>query len=110
MNEENYESKYSGGLFSYFKKPVTNTKPNGVKSLQELHKTIVSELFVEITKEANRLNSILVAAVDPTAIKLANVEYDKYKKTYFDYLTFNGVFENRSEAGIKESSGLFILD
>jgi hypothetical protein len=82
--------------FSYFKKPIKNTKPFGEITFEEVYEMIFSDRFEGITKQ---LRSI----ADPRAA-------GKFKGSNFDYVTFNGTFDKRNDAALKAPSNHFVID
>jgi hypothetical protein len=67
--------------FSYFGKPVINTKPDKVVNLIDAYKLIKGDYFKQSTNK-------LRAFTDKT-------EARKYKASNFDYVTFSGTFTKR---------------
>jgi hypothetical protein len=91
----NFES-HKDNKFSYFKAPVRNTKPLKKITLDEVHRLIISDDFKQVTNE------------------LRNIKDDAKKKdlkaSNFDYVTFNGVFTERNDKGLKIPSNFFTVD
>jgi hypothetical protein len=82
--------------FSFYRKPIRNTKPEKTINCRELFQLITHD---ESIKEATS--------------KLRALEGDKrkdFKTSSFDFITSNGIFESRSDKALKEPSGLMILD
>lgn len=82
--------------FSFYRKPIRNTKPEKTINCSELYQLITQD---ESIKEATS--------------KLRALEGDKrkdFKTSAFDSITSNGIFESRSDKALKEPSGLMILD
>src|SRR5579863_7046813 len=79
--------------FSYFKKPVSNKKPEKIVSLQEVF-DIVRTQFKTVTTEYRKFKD------------------RKFKERNFDFVTFHGVFTTRADNGLVEDglSGLFVAD
>ena len=82
--------------FSLFRCPVTNTYPSRQITLLEAFHLIRGDAYRERTLE---LRSIC----EPEAA-------GQYKRKYFDYVTFSGVFSKRSDAALVSHSGLMVLD
>ncbi|MFY0673969.1 MAG: VirE protein [Bacteroidia bacterium] len=82
--------------FSFFKRPITNTKPEGTKGLLEIYEFIKGDKYKQVT---NRLRSF-----DDFS------EARRFKASNFDYATFSGEFSYRSDSGLIEHSGLLCLD
>jgi hypothetical protein len=83
-------------VFSYFSKPITNTRPSGTKSLLEIYELVKGSKFQSITQK-------LRAISDKT-------EARKFKAFQFDYVTFSGVFTSRGDKNLQTHSGLMVID
>ncbi len=83
-------------VFSYFSKPITNTRPSGTKSLLEVYELVKGSKFQSITQK-------LRAISDKT-------EARKFKAFQFDYVTFSGVFTSRGDKNLQTHSGLMVID
>ncbi|WP_421976350.1 BT4734/BF3469 family protein [Roseivirga seohaensis] len=83
-------------VFSYFKKPITNTKPTGHKSLLEVYEMIKGNRYQIITEKLRSIED--------------KKEARKYKAFQFDYVTFSGIFSSRSDKNLKAHSGLMVID
>ena len=81
--------------FSYFKAPVTNTSPLKEVTILDVYHAIKYE-FQEPT-----------AALRNTKDKK---EARKYKARHFDYVTFSGVFNSRSDKDLVKHSGYLAID
>lgn len=87
---------YNDIQFTYYRKPITNIKPE--KNIN------CSELFDLITKDESIKSATLkLRELDPEQKK-------KFKPSSFDYITPNGTFESRKDELLIELSGLMILD
>jgi hypothetical protein len=82
--------------FSYFKAPVTRTKPYKDISLADVYMVLSGHWF---KKETERLRQI----TDPDANR-------KYKSEHFPFVTFSGTFRTRRESGLINHSNLLVLD
>ena len=81
---------------SFFKAPVRNVFPLNALKLHEIHSLITSNTYKRSTE---RLRSI-------SDIK----EKRKFKANNFDYVTFSGVFEKRSDKELIKHSSLITID
>lgn len=81
---------------SFFKAPVRNVFPLNALKLHEIHSLITSNTYKRATE---RLRSI-------SDIK----EKRKFKANNFDYVTFSGVFEKRSDKELIKHSSLITID
>jgi hypothetical protein len=82
--------------FSYFRKPVTNTKPDKVVNLIDVYQLIKGDSFKQSTNK-------LRAFTDKT-------EARKYKASNFDYVTFSGTFTKRENSSLLMHSKLLTID
>lgn len=82
--------------FSFYKCPITNTKPSGQMSVLDAYKRIKG-----MSAKARTLE--LRGITDPDAAS-------QFKRTHFDYVTFSGVFSKRSDKSLLNPSGLLTLD
>jgi len=82
--------------FSYFKAPVTNTKPFSTLTIPEVYNLIKGNKYAEATT---------------TLRSIADVnEARKYKAAHFDYVTFSGEFTTRNDKNLVKHSGLIVID
>ena len=82
--------------FSFFSSPITNTKPSRDFTLLDAYNYIVGH---QATHSTNSLRAI-------TDISYAR----QYKARNFNYCTFSGIFNKRSDDGLIQHSGLLCLD
>ena len=82
--------------FSFYRSPITNTRPEKVITPLEMYYLIQGETYKERTLE---LRSI----TDPEAAS-------QFKRKNFDYVTASGVFSKRSDLALVNHSGLLTLD
>lgn len=94
--DNSQEAENSQGLFSYFKKPVSNITPSGIVSLAEVYHLIRGETFRRSTYKLRGLEDARLAR--------------KYKARSFNYVTFSGIFSQRNEASLEQHSGLMAFD
>jgi len=94
--EENQVKPLESPKFSFYKNPVTNTKPEKEITLLRAYDFIRNEKYQEIT---NQLRSI----TDKKEARL-------FKAAYFDYVTFSGAFSKRNDKSLLKHSGLLTID
>jgi hypothetical protein len=82
--------------FSYYKAPITNTKPYQVVTLKQVHQVITGKYFINQTQQLRLIDD-----------KSRNREF---KATQFHYVTFSGIFSKRNEKSLVSHSGLIALD
>jgi hypothetical protein len=82
--------------FSYFSKPVINTKPDKVVNLIDVYLLIKGDSFKQSTNK-------LRAFTDKT-------EARKFKASNFDYVTFSGTFTKRENNSLLMHSELMTID
>ena len=82
--------------FSYYKKPIKNTKPSSELTMEEVYEMIISDSFEGVTKHLRSLTDTAAAG--------------KFKGSNFDYVTFNGTFHERNDAALKAPSNHFVID
>jgi hypothetical protein len=82
--------------FSFFKAPITNTKPHKTVTLLQVYNAIRGAHYRERTQQ---LRSI----TDPAQAR-------RYKSLHFDYCSFSGIFTPRSDQAMIEHSGLLCID
>lgn len=83
-------------LISFFKAPITNTKPCQSITLTEVYHYITGNT-------AKQRTEILRAIRDSKKARL-------YKAANFDYCTFSGTFTSRNDKALLQHSGLLCLD
>lgn len=82
--------------FSFFKAPVTNTRPYKNITLIDAYKYITGEYCKPQTLQLRSITN--------------KTENREYKKSNFAYVTFSGVFESRKESKLLKHSNLIALD
>ena len=90
------DEKPWGPRFSFFRAPITNTRPHKSISLSDAYAYIRGHYAAEQTRQ-------LRAITDPNQARI-------YKAAHFDYATFCGQFKSRSDKEIIQPSGLICLD
>jgi hypothetical protein len=94
-----------GCLFSFFKAPISNTKPHKAVTLLQIYNAIKGNYYKERTQ---KLRAILAA---PSPLERARGEVArKFKAANFDYCTFSGVFTTRNDKALVKHSGLLCMD
>jgi len=83
-------------LFSFFKAPISNTKPHKAVSLLQIYNAIKGNYYKERTQKLRAISDVGQAR--------------KYKAVNFDYCTFSGVFTSRNDKALVKHSGLICLD
>ncbi len=92
-------------LFSFFKAPISNTKPHKAVSLSQIYNAIKGDYYKERTQ---KLRAMLAA---PSPLERAGGEVArKFKASNFDYCTFSGIFTTRNDKALIKHSGLLCLD
>tara|TARA_R110001599_G_scaffold242579_1_gene442221 strand:- start:31100 stop:33493 length:2394 start_codon:yes stop_codon:yes gene_type:complete len=82
--------------FSFFKSPVSNTKPTGEMNLEQVHQLITGETYSKITSELH---------IESSKEAKANL-----KSTSLDYVCFCGMFTKRANKALLSYSGYLVLD
>jgi len=85
-----------GCLFSFFKAPISNTKPHKAVSLLQVYNAIKGNYYKDRTQKLQAISDIQQAR--------------KFKASNFDYCTFSGTFTTRSDKAIIKHSGLLCID
>ena len=92
-------------LFSFFKAPISNTKPHSETTLQKVYNAIVGNYYKERTE---KLRAILAAPL--SCGEGLGERSRKFKAVNFDYCTFSGTFTARSDKALIKHSGLLCVD
>ncbi len=87
---------FGGCLFSFFKAPISNTKPHKAVGLLQIYNAIKGDYYKERTQKLRAISDIAQAR--------------KFKASTFDYCTFSGVFTARNDKSLTKHSGLLCLD
>ena len=82
--------------FSFFKAPVSNTKPHKAVSLLQIYNVIKGDYYKDRTLKLRTISDVVQAR--------------KFKAGNFDYCTFSGTFENRNDKALTKHSGLLCVD
>lgn len=82
--------------FSFFKRPITNTHPNGVMTVRDVYEAIISEKYKPQTTELRSIRQ--------------HGDARRYKAGNFDSVTFSGVFTKRNDSSLVKHSGLMTID
>ncbi|MDR1739149.1 MAG: hypothetical protein LBR45_00120 [Bacteroidales bacterium] len=83
-------------LFSFFKAPISNTKPHKTVSLLQIYNAIKGNYYKAHTEKLRAISDVAQAR--------------KFKATNFDYCTFSGVFTARNDKALVKYSGLLCVD
>jgi hypothetical protein len=82
--------------FSFFKAPVSNTKPHKAVTLLQIYNAIKGNYYKERTEKLRAISDVQQAR--------------KFKAANFDYCTFSGTFTSRNNKALIKHSGLLCLD
>ncbi|GHV44180.1 hypothetical protein FACS1894180_5220 [Bacteroidia bacterium] len=85
-----------GCLFSFFKAPISNTKPHKAVSLLQIYNAIKGDYYKDRTEKLRAISDVVQAR--------------KFKATNFNYCTFSGTFESRNDKALIKHSGLLCVD
>lgn len=83
-------------MFSYYKSPISNIFPLESKSLLDIYYLITSTNFKKSTQELRNIKDKTIAR--------------KFKANNFDYVTFSGIFNRRTEKSLIKHSNLLTID
>jgi hypothetical protein len=83
-------------LFSFFKAPISNTKPHKAVSLLQIYNAIKGNYYQKRTQKLRAISDVAQAR--------------KFKAANFDYCTFSGIFESRNDKALIKHSGLLCVD
>jgi len=95
-NQINPVNHGSDNLFSFFKAPISNTKPHSETTLRKVYNAIVGNYYKDRTEKLRAISDIAQAR--------------KFKASNFDYCTFSGTFESRNDKALIKHSGLLCVD
>jgi hypothetical protein len=93
--------------FSFFKAPISNTKPHKAVSLLQIYNAIKGDYYKERTQ---KLRAILSPLSCGEGSGERSVQARKFKAANFDYCTFSGVFTSRNDKALVTHSGLLCID
>lgn len=100
MIEKNIYNDFLGSedchQFSFFQKPIQNTKPNRAITPPDIYRYIVGPYAKPQTEMLRSLKD--------------KEEARRYKATHFDYCTFSGLFRTRNKSDLLLKSNLLCLD
>jgi hypothetical protein len=94
-------------LFSFFKAPISNTKPHKAVSLLQIYNAIKGDYYKERTE---KLRAILSPLSCGEGSGERSAQARKFKAANFDYCTFSGVFTTRNDKALVKHSGLLCVD
>jgi hypothetical protein len=83
-------------LFSFFKAPISNTKPHKAVSLLQIYNAIKGNYYKDSTEKLRAISDAQQAR--------------KFKAANFDYCTFSGTFTSRNDKALVKHSGLLCVD
>ncbi|MCB0841388.1 MAG: virulence protein E [Bacteroidetes bacterium] len=90
-------------VFSFFKRPITNSNPIKDITLIDAYKAITSDYYKLQTELANQGYLTFLDTGDKKP-------YSQIKTSQFDYCTFSGTFSQRADKSLINHSGLYCLD
>ncbi len=96
VNHKNPTNQGSDILFSFFKAPISNTKPHKAVSLLQIYNAIVGNYYKTNTEKLRAISDV--------------GQTRKFKAQNFDYCTFSGVFTTRNDKALIKHSGLLCID
>lgn len=96
-----------GYFFSFFKAPISNTKPYKAVSLLDAHNYIVGEYAKQRTDKLRAMLSPLSCG-EGQGERLKKARF--FKSSNFDYCTFSGAFTSRNDNALVKHSGLLCVD
>ena len=83
-------------LFSFFKAPISNTKPHKAVGLLQIYNAIKGDYYKARTEKLRTISDVGQAR--------------QFKAANFDYCTFSGVFTTRNYKALIKHSGLLCVD
>jgi len=92
-----------GGAFSFFRAPITNTKPHKAVSLLQIYNAIKGDYYKDRTQKLRAISSLPCGERQGGAAR-------QFKASNFDYCTFSGTFTTRNDKALIKHSGLLCLD
>jgi hypothetical protein len=90
------KTQNEGNFFSFFRSPISNTKPHKAVSLLQIYNAIKGDYYKESTEKLRAISDVAQAR--------------KFKAANFDYCTFSGTFESRNDKALIKHSGLLCVD
>jgi len=96
MSNSNLKYHINLRKFSFFKHPITNTKPYQNIALVDAYNAIRQKYFMYVTEELRKITDKNLAR--------------KFKSANFNYVTFSGVFTKRSVSSLVEHSWFLVID
>ena len=94
LNKSEMDSSFP--KLSFFRPPISNTRPSETLNLPQIFKRITGEEYRKQTEALRQLED--------------RKEARQYKATHFPYVTFAGCFEKRSDTHLLQPSGLMVID
>ncbi len=102
LNPQNTSEYYNLSHFSFFRAPISNTKPLKAVSLPDIYKYIVGDYAKANTEKLREM----LAQTDGHSPKNARL----FKAGNFCYCTFSGTFTARNDKALILHSGLLCVD
>ncbi len=96
VDNENPSINTKDRLFLFYRMPVSNVVPHKDISLLEVYHAIVDQYFMARTFQLRTITD--------------KAEARKYKASYFNYVTFSGVFSKRNNQALIKHSGYMVID
>lgn len=82
--------------FSFFRRPIRNTRPCREASPQDIFKYLVSDYAKSHTEHLHTIKD--------------NKFRSKYKAEHLDYITPGGLFRSKKESDLIKASGYIVID
>lgn len=82
--------------FSFYKAPISTTIPSKIISLNEVYSLIKGNVYKDVTEKLRSLHQ--------------KDQFRKFKSSYFDFVTFSGIFTRRHTKELLCSSNLIVID
>jgi hypothetical protein len=90
------KTQNEGNFFSFFRSPISNTRPHKAVSLLQIYNAIKGDFYKERTEHLRGI----------TDQKQAR----QYKAANFDYCTFSGIFSVRNDKALIQHSNMLCVD
>ncbi|MDR1729107.1 MAG: hypothetical protein LBR52_00375 [Prevotellaceae bacterium] len=95
-NQVNLINQGSDIFFSFFKAPISNTKPHKAVNLLQIYNAIKGDFYKERTDKLRTISDVAQAR--------------KFKASNFDYCTFSGIFSSRNDKALIQHSNMLCVD
>lgn len=90
-------------LFSFFKAPISNTKPHKAVSLLQIYNAIKGNYYKDRTEKLHTILASPLSFGEGSGVR-------SFKAANFDYCTFSGTFTSRNDKALIKHSGLLCVD